>query len=41
LEELGKFDVIFLGDVGVEEGQLTSEDCQRIRLPKIANELKA
>jgi len=31
LEELGKFDVIFLGDVGVEEGQLTIDDCQRIK----------
>ena len=31
LEELGKFDVIFLGDVGIEKGQLTSEDCQRIK----------
>ena len=31
LEELGKFDVIFLGDVGVGEGQLTVEDCARIK----------
>ena len=31
LEELGTFDVIFLGDVGVEEGQLTTEDCERMK----------
>ena len=31
LEELGKFDVIFLGDVGIDEGQLTAEDCTRIK----------
>lgn len=27
LDELSKFDVVFLGDVGVETGQLTEEDC--------------
>ena len=27
LDELSKFDVVFLGDVGVENGQLTPEDC--------------
>ncbi len=31
LDELAKFDVIFLGDVGVGEGQLTVEDCRRIK----------
>lgn len=31
LEELGKFDVIFLGDVGVGDDQLTVEDCSRIK----------
>lgn len=31
LGELSEFDVIFLGDVGVGEGQLTSEDCIRIK----------
>ncbi len=31
LEELARFDVIFLGDVGVGGDQLTSEDCRRIR----------
>lgn len=28
LEELSKYDVIFLGDVGVREGQLTLEHCE-------------
>ena len=31
LDELSKFDVIFLGDVGVGDGQLTVEDCRRIK----------
>ena len=31
LEELAEFDVIFLGDVGVGQGQLTREDCALIR----------
>lgn len=31
LEELGKYDVIMLGDVGIGDGQLTLEDCERIK----------
>ncbi|HVU87141.1 MAG TPA: hypothetical protein VHD36_07460 [Pirellulales bacterium] len=31
LDELSKFDVVFLGDVGMEEGQLTSEDCRLLK----------
>ena len=31
LDELARFDVIFLGDVGVGEGQLTLEDCRNIK----------
>jgi hypothetical protein len=31
LEELSKYDVVFLGDVGTEKGQLTEEQCQMIR----------
>ena len=31
LDELSRFDVVFLGDVGVEAGQLTSEDCRQIK----------
>jgi hypothetical protein len=31
LEELSKYDVVFLGDVGVEEGQLTTEDCRLLK----------
>jgi hypothetical protein len=31
LEELAKFDVVFLGDVGVEPGQLTEEQCKLIK----------
>ncbi len=31
LEELSKFDVVFLGDVGVGPDQLTAEQCTRIR----------
>jgi hypothetical protein len=30
-DELAKFDVIFLGDVGVEQGELTAEDCRRLK----------
>lgn len=30
-EELAKFDVIMLGDVGIGDGQLTLEDCERIK----------
>lgn len=31
LEELGKYDVVFLGDVGIESGQLTAEDCRLLK----------
>lgn len=31
LDELSKFDVVFLGDVGVQEGQLTPEDCRLLK----------
>jgi len=31
LEELSKFDVVFLGDVGIGPDQLTAEQCTRIR----------
>ncbi len=31
LDELSRFDVVFLGDVGVEEGQLTAEQCRLVR----------
>ena len=31
LEELAKFDVVFLGDVGVEGNQLTPEHCRLLR----------
>ncbi len=31
LDELSKFDVVFLGDVGVEDGQLTAEQCRLIK----------
>ena len=31
LEELSKYDVVFLGDVGQEDGQLTSEDCRLLK----------
>ncbi len=31
LDELSKFDVVFLGDVGVEDGQLTSEQCRLVK----------
>lgn len=31
LEELSKFDVVFLGDVGLEDNQLTAEDCRLLK----------
>jgi hypothetical protein len=31
LEELSKYDVVFLGDVGLEDGQLTVEDCHLLK----------
>lgn len=31
LEELSKYDVVFLGDVGVDNGQLTPEQCRLIK----------
>lgn len=31
LEELSKYDVIFLGDVGLEDGQLTEEECRLLK----------
>ena len=31
LDELSKFDVVFLGDVGVEAGQLTADDCRQLK----------
>jgi hypothetical protein len=31
LDELSKFDVVFLGDVGVEDGQLTEEQCRLLK----------
>jgi hypothetical protein len=31
LEDLAKYDVVFLGDVGVEDGQLTVEQCRLLR----------
>src|SRR5262249_35868747 len=31
LDELSKFDVVFLGDVGVEDGQLTAEQCRLLK----------
>jgi hypothetical protein len=31
LEELSKYDVVFLGDVGLEEGQLTEEQCRLLK----------
>ncbi len=31
LEELSKYDVVFLGDVGVEDGELTAEQCRLLR----------
>ncbi len=31
LDELSRFDVVFLGDVGVEDGQLTVEQCRLLK----------
>ncbi len=31
LDELSKYDVVFLGDVGLEDGQLTEEDCRLLK----------
>lgn len=31
VEELSKFDVIFLGDIGLGNNQLSNEDCQRLK----------
>jgi hypothetical protein len=31
LDELSKFDVVFLGDVGLEDGQLTAEQCRLLK----------
>lgn len=31
LEELSKYDVVFVGDVGLEEGQLTEEQCRLLK----------
>lgn len=31
LDELSKYDVVFLGDVGLENGQLTSEQCRLLK----------
>ncbi len=31
LEELSQYDVVFLGDVGVDEGQLTNEQCRLLK----------
>ena len=31
LDELGQYDVVFLGDVGLGEGQLTAEQCRLLR----------
>jgi hypothetical protein len=31
IEELSKYDVVFLGDVGLDEGQLTAEQCRLLR----------
>ena len=31
LDELSKYDVVFLGDVGLDEGQLTSEQCRLLK----------
>lgn len=31
LDELSTFDVVFLGDVGIEEGQLTAEQCRLLK----------
>jgi len=31
LEDLSEFDVVFLGDVGIADGQLTEEDCRLLK----------
>lgn len=31
LDELSRYDVVFLGDVGVEDGQLTTEQCRLLK----------
>jgi hypothetical protein len=31
LDELAKFDVVFLGDVGLDDGQLTAEQCRLLK----------
>jgi hypothetical protein len=31
LDELSKFDVVFLGDVGLDDGQMTSEQCRLLK----------
>ncbi len=31
LDELSKYDVVFLGDVGLEDGQLTTEQCRLLK----------
>ena len=31
LDELAKYDVVFLGDVGLEDGQLSAEDCRLLK----------
>ena len=31
LDELSKYDVVFLGDIGVEDGQLTAEQCRLLK----------
>jgi len=31
IQELSEYDVVFLGDVGVDDGQLTEEDCRLLR----------
>jgi hypothetical protein len=31
LDELSKFDVVFLGDVGLDDGQLTTEQCRLLK----------
>jgi hypothetical protein len=31
LDELSKFDVVFLGDVGIDEGQMTTEQCRLLK----------
>jgi hypothetical protein len=31
IEELSKYDVVFLGDVGLDEGQMTQEQCELVK----------